>query len=466
MSRHPLLPDPCCPTCGGLPDDGPEAAPGALVPRPKSRPGHRLTRPDARWLRARLADPETGLLRGVTRVPAAVPLARAPLALPDRGEPEAGLGTGHDWDAATAAALLEGVERYASVRPRARRTAVRAAYADVRHDAVDPRTLGLHPDDHYDLPGFPFRRFDEEQVTDWTWAWSHRRARPVLLPRSYAYFLSATEDDRAFVFEVSNGCALGSCPEEAQLHGLLEVAERDAFFTAWYRRTPLDAIDPDSARDRTVPLLVEHLAQLTGHRVHLLDATREQHIPCVVALAVDERERPDTPRAALAAGAHPDPEQAAVRALMELGPHLSLLTSRYPAQRERARRLALDPSLIDHPADHALAAAAPEAFPRLAFLLEGRPPRGFDAVHEGRRLPAHHEDLTDDLRDLIRRYLDTGLDVVAVDQTTAELAALGLSAAKVVVPGTATVTYGPLMRRTEGLPRLTGELSTDPHPFP
>ncbi|MGW3563369.1 TOMM precursor leader peptide-binding protein [Streptomyces sp. NPDC000941] len=466
VSSHTFLPDPCCPECGGLSDDGPQAAPRTLRPRPKPRPGHRLRRPDATRLRTALADPETGLLRAVSAVSAGVPLARAPLTLPGGGEFEAGLGTGDDWGAAQAGALLEGVERYASVRPRARRAAVRAAYAEVREDAVDPRTLGLHPDGHYDLPGFPFRRFDEAAVTDWVWGWSYGRARPVLLPQSYVYFLSATQRDPAFVFEVSNGCALGSCLEEAQLHGLLEVAERDAFFTTWYRRTPLDAIDPAGARDRAVPLLVEHLTQLTGHRVHLLDATQEQHIPCVVALAVDEDERPDTPRAAVAAGAHPDPEQAAVRALMELVPHLTLLTSRYRAERERARRLALDPSLIAHPADHALAAAAPEAFARLAFLLDGKPPRTFTEVHRGRHLPRHHQDLTDDLRDLISRYLDTGLDVIAVDQTPAEVAALDLAAAKVVVPGTATVTYGPLMRRTEGLPRLTGDLSADPHPFP
>ncbi|CAL9671709.1 hypothetical protein SUDANB15_07442 (plasmid) [Streptomyces sp. enrichment culture] len=466
VSHHPFLPDPCCPACGGVPDDAPSAAPATLRPRPKSAPGYRLRRPDLGRLRRLLTDPETGLLRGARPIPAAVPLVRAPLALPGGGESEAGLGTGHDWESATAAALLEGAERYATVRPRARRSAVHATYADVREHAVDPRTLGLHPDAHYDLPGFPFRRFHDERQTGWVWAWSHRRARPVLVPQTYAYFLSATAQDPAFVFEVSNGCALGSCSEEAQLHGLLEVAERDAFFTAWYRRTPLDAIDADSARDRTVPLLVEHLTQLTGHRVHLLDATLEQDIPCVVAVAVDEDERPDTPRAAVAAGSHPDPEQAAVRALMELAPHLNLLMIRYPAERERARRMAIDPSLIAHPADHALAAAAPEAFARLAFLLKGKPPRSFADVHAGRRLPVYHPDLTDDLRDLVRRYLDTGLDVIVVDQTPAELAALDLHAVKVVVPGTLTVTYGPLMRRTEGLPRLTGDLSTDPHPFP
>jgi len=37
-----------------------------------------------------------------------------------------------------------------------------------------------------------------------------------------------SEHEPRLVFETSNGCALGSCLEEAILHGILEVAERDA----------------------------------------------------------------------------------------------------------------------------------------------------------------------------------------------------------------------------------------------
>ncbi|WP_245881662.1 TOMM precursor leader peptide-binding protein, partial [Streptomyces milbemycinicus] len=35
VSSHTFLPDPCCPECGGLPDDSPQAAPRTLRPRPK-----------------------------------------------------------------------------------------------------------------------------------------------------------------------------------------------------------------------------------------------------------------------------------------------------------------------------------------------------------------------------------------------------------------------------------------------
>jgi ribosomal protein S12 methylthiotransferase accessory factor len=77
--------------------------------------------------------------------------------------------------------------------------------------------------------------------------------------------------------------------------------------------------------------------------------------------------------------------------------------------------------------------------------------------------------------------LAAGLDVLAVDLTTAELRAGGLAAAKVLVPGTLPMTFGHAHRRLTGLPRLLtvphqlgyadrpldpAQLCTLPHPFP
>jgi ribosomal protein S12 methylthiotransferase accessory factor len=77
------------------------------------------------------------------------------------------------------------------------------------------------------------------------WAHSFARGEAVLLPERYAYYgldrsSHRTEEqilDRPFVYEISNGCAIGSCLEEVILHGLLEVAERDAFLMTWLTRT-------------------------------------------------------------------------------------------------------------------------------------------------------------------------------------------------------------------------------------
>ncbi|MFD2353972.1 hypothetical protein ACFSTC_38920 [Nonomuraea ferruginea] len=75
----------------------------------------------------------------------------------------------------------------------------------------------------------------------------------------------------------------------------------------------------------------------------------------------------------------------------------------------------------------------------------------------------------------------SGLDVIAVDITSPEAKACGMSAAKVIVPGTAPMTFGHRYRRVHGLPRLLSlprllghrdrdlgpeELNPYPHPFP
>ncbi len=65
---------------------------------------------------------------------------------------------------------------------------------------------------------------------------------------------------------------------------------------------------------------------------------------------------------------------------------------------------------------------------------------------------AAHDDLADDLRDLVARFLVSGMDVIAVDTTSPEAAAGGFACAKVIVPGAVPMTFGHHYRRVHGLP--------------
>jgi ribosomal protein S12 methylthiotransferase accessory factor len=92
-----------------------------------------------------------------------------------------------------------------------------------------------------------------------------------------------------------------------------------------------------------------------------------------------------------------------------------------------------------------------------------------------------HTDLRDDLLAVLDRYLQTGLDVIAVDQTTPEHRLRDLACVKVLIPGLVPMTFGHHNRRVVGLPRLhvvpqllgyrsrpltDDELNPAPHPFP
>ena len=67
---------------------------------------------------------------------------------------------------------------------------------------------------------------------NWVWGYSFLQERPILVPELLAYYSLGYGE--GFVYETSNGCALGGSLEEAIFHAILEVVERDSFLLTWY----------------------------------------------------------------------------------------------------------------------------------------------------------------------------------------------------------------------------------------
>jgi ribosomal protein S12 methylthiotransferase accessory factor len=361
---------------------------------------------------------------------------------------------------------------------------VRASFAEVRDSALDPRTLGLYPPERYGHPGFGFQPFSADRVCSWVWGYSLGRQEPILVPQGYAYYGTHLTDpgDPLFAFETSNGCALGSCLEEAILYALLELAERDAFLMTWYGRLPAPRIRLSSARDRSVPLLAQGIEAETGYQVLAFDTTMEYGIPSVWAMAVCPPGA-QQPALACAAGAHLDPELAVGRALCELGPIVGDLIQRFADIAPRGRAMAADPSLVVTMDDHSVLYADSEAATRLGFLTTGGPSRSFADIRRRHAIAGafDHADLAGDLTELARRLRRHGLDVIVVNQTTPEHRAGRYYCVKAIVPGLLPMTFGHDNRRTHGLPRLLEvpkllgyrdrallphETNPHPHPFP
>src|SRR5204862_6897479 len=193
---------------------------------------------------------------------------------------------------------------------------------------------------------------------------------------------------------------------------------------AWYARLPVPRVDPASAADPTVPLMVERFEHRTGYRVRAHDITMPEGVPAYWLMAVDEADRPDHPKALCAAGAGLNAEQAFRSGLQELAALVPRAVFEYPRQRERALRMLDDSDRVAQMDDHWVLYALPEAWPRLAFL---------DGVQDVGKFgePPRHTDLTAALTGLIDRYTSAGHDVVVVDQTTPEHRAADLHCVKV-----------------------------------
>ncbi|MET7606045.1 TOMM precursor leader peptide-binding protein [Streptomyces avermitilis] len=484
VSSHRYLPYSPCEDCGGLPDDGADQA--RIVPASRPKPALDVFRvQDVVAREQELYDLYVDSAAGV--VPAVederggpLPRAMAPLSSLRGNSSQNGWGRTSNYRTSRLTAVLEALERFGGEQPRGRRTTVVANRRELGGSALDPRSLGLYPDERHDLPGFPYVRYHEDLVMPWVWGYSFARAEPVLVPERYAYYAAHSHEDPRFVYEISNGCAMGGCLEEAILCGLLEVAERDAFLMTWYGRMAIPRVDPGSAKDRSIPMLIEHLRQRTGYEIQLYSATLEQGVPCFWAVGLDTANDPGRPRVLCAGGSALLPEKAVINVLHEMA-HLLEHAKLYDgAEQDRAARMVRDPSLVKVMGDHSVLYSHADAFDRFNFLLGEREARSFDSFEEQWRWPAH-TDLRADLDEMLSRYLDRGMDVVVVDQTTPEHRAGGFACVKVIVPGALPMTFGHHNRRVDGLPRLLNipyelgyrervltpeDINPDPHPFP
>ncbi|TCO56580.1 YcaO-like family protein [Actinocrispum wychmicini] len=473
VTHHRVRPRPGgCSTCNPLPEDFAADAPSAPV-----SPGSlRGDNPLAAGLREELLDIRHGPVAGVFRT-GHLPLAVVSAELVGDHVPrEAGYGRTMDFADAERVALFESVERHNGMRPQRTGTFIEASFTELGPDrAVDPAGLGRYDPEHIDHPGFGLTPYRPHTRLRWVQGWSFTRQQPVAVPKNVAYW--GAGGGPQVIAETSNGCGLGNSLAEAVLHGLFEVAERDAFLMAWYARTPLNRL---RVPEGDLPHLVDRLAAI-GYELMFFDATNDLGIPAVISVARYQGTSPDAPRIFYAAGAHPDPARAMRSAAAEVVVDVESMVDRVAADpvtysRDRLLRLLESPELIRTMAEHVMVNALPEAADRHEFLF-GQPTVALPEVD------AHEfTDLRDLLDDYVARFCRLKLEIVAVDQSDPVTAArLGLYSAKVIVPGTLPMTFGHLHRRTRGLPRLLEvpqklgrirtqlayeSLALQPHPFP
>ncbi|MET7615143.1 TOMM precursor leader peptide-binding protein, partial [Streptomyces seoulensis] len=486
VARFPLVPDGECPGCADRPDDTAEGARIALESAPEHAPGSFRTRPLAAYdlpLEA-FANPVTGML-GPSVAPdlTSASTSSAVGAFTTRSgaylrECYWGGHTGA-YGTSVRVGLLEGLERYAGMRARARRPVVTATLEELGDTAVDPRVTGLYPDT-FDADAVGAPRFAPDRPVRWVWGWSLRDARPVLVPEVVAYYHAPGGIRRRFVQESSNGCASGGSLAEAVHHGLMETVERDAFLLAWFGRARLPEIDPASSTRPATRAMVDRLA-MYGYRARFFDTRISFPVPVVTAVA--ERVDGGPGLLCFGAGASLDPEDALAGGLCEIATDSVNLRRRTAREERRLRRMAADFDEVRVLHDHPLLYGLPEMGPYTDFLLRGRDdgervPLTSLAPDRPRPRPA---DLRADVEAVVAEVTARGFDVVVVDQTAPEQRELGLSTAKVLVPGLLPIDFGWSRQRGPWLPRtrtalreaglraadlLPDDCNPAPHPFP
>jgi ribosomal protein S12 methylthiotransferase accessory factor len=491
--RHRVPRSVYCPLCGpGAVDADPVPVrrPGRLVLRhhlaapdnpTRGANGARLVTPD--WLRDRLVDPRFGPVLGIMRG-STTPFAASLAVVPD--SPAMGHGRALTFAETQPVAILEAYERLGGF-PFDAPVLTNLAYTQVAGQAVDPGTLGRYTGEQLGHPTCRVMPFTETTPMDWVWGHELPDGEPVLVPADVGFYqyeyryrrarraarAAGARKQQHYFQESSSGCAMGSCFEEAALHALFELAERDAFLIAWHRASPLPAITRESVTDPDSRAVIEFI-EARGYEVHLLVVTQDIQLPVVWVLAVHRAG--GFPLSFSSAGSGAEPSGAIRSALQEVA---HLVTNPVDWQRSDIEPMLDDPWLVQELEHHVQFYSLPQTLPRVTAALGGPPVTlkdSFPGWPQTLRRAARG-DVRGALEFVASLFHDAGLArIVLVDQTNREHAGNGMAVVKAVVPGITPMCFGHAQQRLAGLPRLAASLAGtpqasraipyDPHPFP
>jgi ribosomal protein S12 methylthiotransferase accessory factor len=486
-TRYTLVADSLCPACASPVDDSSQAALVELSAvakvAPRSFRGRSLG--DLSLSELAYANPVCGAFGNVVLRDHAHPCTAPALGqvhlTGGRGDHTFMWG-GHasNYRRSAAAAMIEASERLAGFLPRSRSVTVFDSYANLGPDALHPEACGAYDEGAAEESDPGFVRFSPDLKVHWVWGYSLTRQSPVLVPEQLVYYCDFQRPEPLFVYGSSNGCATGTSLEEAILHALWELIERDAFLISWFGRLPLRRIDPWSCRTRETLFLFDRLEHC-GYEPLLFDMRLDLDIPAVMAVA--RRRDRGLGHLLFAAGCSLDPEAAIQSALCETASYISDFPARTERRLTHLKELASDFRRVRKLDDHAAIYGLPAMASHASFLLEATVERSLDETYA--EWPSEHPygtDLRADVQFVIDRLARVGLgEVIVVEQTSPEQRREGLYTACVIVPGLVPIDFGFHRRRYMTLPRMFSvpatagfrhapltrdEINPAPHPFP
>ena len=224
-------------------------------------------------------------------------------------------GKGATVEQARASAMMEGFERYSAEKQDIDQEKISiSTYNEIKNQSV------LNPNDLL-LPKSFENQNIEMQKLEWIEAEEIISESPILVPANAVFHPYIPNREikpcaMAMFKGNTNGLASGNVIEEAVLHGIFEVVERDAWSIFELTKRNKKQIDLDTIENETVSELVEKFTE-QGIKIKLMDITADLKIPTIVASA-DDTVLKDAALLTLGVGTHLNPEIAAIRALSEV----------------------------------------------------------------------------------------------------------------------------------------------------
>lgn len=318
-------------------------------------------------------------------------------------------GKGVTREQAMASAAMESLERY-SAEMREGDEIVYGTYAQASSNG-----LAVNPIDLL-LPERTAQYVNSAEIA-WVEGFEMFRGVPIWVPACEAFYPYKPDGDLQLYRFHTNGLASGNTMEEAILHSLFELVERDAWSIAEfndYAAADVVVDDPDSVPGR----LIERFAE-NGIEIHLKDLTSDIGIPTIGAASDDVKTR-DPEMLAIGVGTHLDPTIAAVRALTEV------------AQSRATHRHGLKVNAVLQKKTIDMGYEKVKAANRMWYSPSKKEVRLSEMPN------AATEYVLDDIEIVLGRLMDSGFNCVAMVDLTRE--EIGVPVVRMTVPGLEVMT--------------------------
>jgi len=215
---------------------------------------------------------------------------------------------------------MEGIERYCSeFRDEYRSRLVLDSYKNLkkkRRAVLDPAALILPQ----------FSQYAPDDVFHWVGGYDLIGREEILAPACAVYH-PFNLDDKPVINTHTDGIASGNTMEEAVLHGLMEVIERDAWSIAKFSGDACDAIAIEDRPENQFLLDIVDKFNRANIEIVAKDITSDIGIPVIAAFSQDLERESMIPIDGF--GAHLDPKVAMARALTEVATTRALFIQKY-----------------------------------------------------------------------------------------------------------------------------------------
>lgn len=219
-------------------------------------------------------------------------------------------GKGITKDHAKASAMMEGFERYSAEKHNLDKTII-ATTDEIaeKGEYIELKSLNLP------------QKFEKKDLSSMKLEWSISHdlisGNDYYIPSNAVFHPYNPENKAESLFKSNtNGLASGNVLQEAILHGIFEVIERDAWSIFELTHKNYSQINLDSIKSDLINETIDKF-ESNGIKIKLMDFTADVKIPTIAASA-DDTVTKDAGLLTLGMGTHLDPEVAILRALTEV----------------------------------------------------------------------------------------------------------------------------------------------------